>query len=51
MEVCGLGGSEDGTLFRLPGEGCAPFHFAEKGRRNDHSDSNWMVSGSEPKGA
>jgi len=39
IERCGLGG-DDGTLFRLPGEGCAPFRFPEKGRRNDHSDSN-----------
>ena len=39
---CGLGGED--------GEGCAPLRFPEKGRRNDHSDSNWMVSDSEPKG-
>ena len=46
---CGVDGED--VLLRLPGEECPPFRFPEKGRRNDHSDSNWMVSDSEPKGA
>ena len=42
---------EDGVLLRLPGEDWPPFRFPEKGRKNDHSDSNWIVSDSEPNGA
>lgn len=52
----GRNGGEDGVLFRkgvleVGVTAVLVFFFALKGRKNDHSDSNWTPSSSEESGA